>query len=62
LVWRGAGAWRYAPGRSGAGASPDLDKSHKPHDWPQEFYEFDGTDEFGDTYQFRGPDEFGDSK
>ena len=30
-MWRGAGAWSHASGRSGARASYEFDKSHQPY-------------------------------
>jgi hypothetical protein len=42
LVWRGAGAWSHAPGRSTAGSSHQSDKSHEPHESDKEC----GADEF----------------
>jgi len=64
LVWRGAGAWSHAPGRSTAGTSHEPDKSHKSHEPDKE----SGTDEsyyddsyYDDANDHPGPYQHGDA-
>jgi len=67
LVWRGAGAWSHAPGRSTAGTPHESDKSHESHE-PDKPDKESGTDEsyyddsyYDDANDHPGPYQHGDA-